>query len=1292
MRRGRVQDGRVRSLLVAAVGALLLLASQPAPARAQGCPVIPDPGAQSGVINTYFPGLGTVAAGAIQLQINANAATGAGQNIVAGDMLVVIQMQDADVQATNDVNYGDGAGGNPGFGQTVLNSAGRYEYVMARNSVAVGSGPNVTLQVAGAAAGTNGLLFSYRTAAIPGGNNPANGQRSFQVIRVRQFQNVTLAGVTATPWNGVTGGVVAVDATGTLTINGTGADADGDGFRGAPGQQLAGQGGLANTDYRRTSAATAHGIKAEGIACTPANFTGIGGTRGCPISGGGVPNGDRARGGPGNAGGGGTDGNPAANDQNSGGGGGGNGGPGGRGGNSWNSNLTVGGLGGALFPATVSRIALAGGGGAGTRNNTPSGATPQPSSGSNGGGIVLIRAGQVVAGSGTPTISANGNAGVAADNDGGGGGGAGGTVVVVTSTGSLAAIRVLAQGGNGGDSWITQAAGGNPGNRHGPGGGGGGGVYFLSTNPAATSSVAGGASGRTTTVLDPYGSAGGTGSTNILGNVTLFDIPGVVPCISVLRGTMAGLRADPAGLVEFVTDHQKGTVAFNAYGTTDEGQGGPLVRLNEAPIVSPMPDSMMPIFYRVETAPFDFPFLVIEEIERGGHRRLLGPFPVFDAPLREEYERRESLLPESDVREVGPARIALGRKPSAGSRRDVRQAAVAAQASSRAAQTWMAVKIEMGRAGIARVLVSDLVPWGFPGGPIDPRVVRLTNLGRPVPYKVESGPSGDPVALTFTAEELSTDYSGRNVYVLSWGAIAPVASVKLTRSEFPRAPGMVRVERNQYYAAYLPQDADPWIWDLVITGFPAGPWAFDLPGLVPGQSESVPVRVRVVGGTDHTHALAASINGVPVGDLVFTGPRAALLEGKLPAAALLPTGNVLTLDYTTPSGPEGPGLVYLDCLDLGVAVVNNDVVSPDSIAGYDPTLPSLDRVDYMVVTHSLFRSQADAIAALKQADGFTTAVVDVERAYDRFSGGVLEPSSVRALLAPRPLSHGPRYVLLVGDDTYDPRDFSGTGGVSFIPSLMGWDGQFGRVPSENRYADQDGDSRPDLAIGRLPVSTGAEADVMLQKIAGEVALGTGRPVIAVDNRGLDDLSFRAEAESIAPFLDQKPAWADIEAQGIAQARQTLLQSLQSGATTTSYFGHGGQSWWADEHLLGPPDLAALEGTGALTVALAWTCNAQWYQNHLEPSLGEGLVLVPEGGAAAAFGPAGMTAPVLQAALYARLYPNLGAGMTVGEAVRRAKADAVRADPASVPAIEGFNLLGDPALRLPGYTVRQDRNR
>ena len=117
--------------------------------------------------------------------------------------------------------------------------------------------------------------------------------------------------------------------------------------------------------------------KGEGIAGTPswvqsgASYLATGtdypsGTAGT--------DGSMARGAPGNAGGGGTDGDPqtasaGGNDENAGGGGGANGGAGGFGGDSWDTNLSAGGEGGAVFPATINRVAMGGGGGGGTRNN-----------------------------------------------------------------------------------------------------------------------------------------------------------------------------------------------------------------------------------------------------------------------------------------------------------------------------------------------------------------------------------------------------------------------------------------------------------------------------------------------------------------------------------------------------------------------------------------------------------------------------------------------------------------------------------------------------------------------------------------------------------------------------------------------------------------------------------------------------------------------------------------------------------------------------------------------------------
>ena len=140
----------------------------------------------------------------------------------------------------------------------------------------------------------------------------------------------------------------------------------------------AGAGGLANTDYRTSTASAANGQKGEGIAGRPVWTTGDPDTVGN-----GYPNGDFARGAPANAGGGGTDGRPSNNDENSGGGGGGNAGVGGLGGNTWSSNLPRGGFGGSTVPGTVSRVFLGGGGGAGSDNNNV-----LISSGGAGGGAV----------------------------------------------------------------------------------------------------------------------------------------------------------------------------------------------------------------------------------------------------------------------------------------------------------------------------------------------------------------------------------------------------------------------------------------------------------------------------------------------------------------------------------------------------------------------------------------------------------------------------------------------------------------------------------------------------------------------------------------------------------------------------------------------------------------------------------------------------------------------------------------------------------------------------------------
>lgn len=380
------------------------------------------------------------------------------------------------------------------------------------------------------------------------------------------------------------------------------------------------------------------------------------------------------------------------------------------------------------------------------------------------------------------------------------------------------------------------------------------------------------------------------------------------------------------------------------------------------------------------------------------------------------------------------------------------------------------------------------------------------------------------------------------------------------------------------------------------------------------------------------------------------------------------------------------GLLLLDVLDLAVqlAPAEAEVVR---LAPFDASEGLHPQTEYLILTHGDFAGSAQRVAAAKAGQGLAVQVIDVERAYDRHAAGVPEALALRALLREAlGREHALRYVLLLGDDTFDPRGLLGGADRAFVPSLDGWDGAFGRVPSENAYADLDGDGAPELAIGRLPARTAAEADLLADKVEAQEAWlepGRAQHLFAVDNQLPGDFPFGHAGQRVAALLPpgSSSAFASV-AGGVAGARAALLGALAQGRALVHYFGHAGNEQWADERLLDASLLGKLAGTQRGSMILTWACESDWYQYDLGPSLGEALMLVPQGGALAAFGPSGISEPVLQRMLSDRVYARLLQGDRLGDALRTAKAEAASATPQTRPVIEGFNLLGDPALRLP----------
>jgi uncharacterized repeat protein (TIGR01451 family) len=490
-------------------------------------------GTLSGVINTYYPGSATVAEGATSIPVGT--ATGAAATIASGTELLVIQMQNASINDSDNSAYGNGFTGQ---GFTAVNTAGNYEYVTATGAI---SGGSIPIHAAGPG---GGLIFTYTSAAW----SATAGASTYQVVVVPQYSSATLSsGLTALAWNGSTGGILVMDVAGTLTLGSATVVMDGKGFRGAAGLSLKGENGALDTDYEFAAPATyttpalnnlatttgADGSKGEGIAGTPLwvqNGTMPLNTGSGYPSGTSGQDGSMARGAPGNAGGGATDGAPSAageNNDNAGGGGGGNGGAGGFGGNSYGNDLSTGGEGGVAFPVTVNRFAMGGGGGAGSNNYYQD---SQDSSGGAGGGMIFIRADSL---SGSATLTANGiGAYTGTSSNAGGGGGAGGTIVVVTANGGETGLTLQANGGGGGGNEGCTACGTQTflQGRIGPGAGGGGGVvYTSSVSGVPAISLTGGANGLTqdtTSTPIPYGATSGAAGVSVT-NVALAQLTGL---------------------------------------------------------------------------------------------------------------------------------------------------------------------------------------------------------------------------------------------------------------------------------------------------------------------------------------------------------------------------------------------------------------------------------------------------------------------------------------------------------------------------------------------------------------------------------------------------------------------------------------------------------------------------------------------------------------------------------------------------------------------------------------------
>lgn len=406
----------------------------------------------------------------------------------------------------------------------------------------------------------------------------------------------------------------------------------------------------------------------------------------------------------------------------------------------------------------------------------------------------------------------------------------------------------------------------------------------------------------------------------------------------------------------------------------------------------------------------------------------------------------------------------------------------------------------------------------------------------------------------------------------------------------------------------------------------------------------------------------------------------------------LTTETARLYDVTDPRSPRDYGDVLLDAsggfgFSASGSALRFLAAGPEGIsrplevtARFATDLRSAHhQVDYVIIAASHLVADAQALADLREADGYRVLLADIEDVYWEFAHGEPDPLAIRTFLAfaTREWERAPRFAALIGKGNLDYRDLMGFGG-NWIPSpLAETDG--GLFPSDSMLGDVIGsDGVPEIAVGRLPVTSAEELIRIVDEIRTfEAGRETFQAVFVADDSSHAEFA----AASLALAAWSTPARTqsiDLNADALGDARDRLFSLWQGGLGWVSYVGHGGIDRLASEGLLTSEDVPALAEMQSAPVVLGWSCNLTRFDIPGYFSLGERLVI--DGGSAGVFSATGWSNHVDTDAFRSAFSEAAFASdaETIGDAMIRAH-QAARDAPVALHRV--YLLLGDPALRL-----------
>ncbi len=326
-----------------------------------------------------------------------------------------------------------------------------------------------------------------------------------------------------------------------------------------------------------------------------------------------------------------------------------------------------------------------------------------------------------------------------------------------------------------------------------------------------------------------------------------------------------------------------------------------------------------------------------------------------------------------------------------------------------------------------------------------------------------------------------------------------------------------------------------------------------------------------------------------------------------------------------------------------------------------PALSWPSGADAIFIAPPALQPALEPLLVRRRAEGLQVAVIDPQAIYDGWSGGHVDPIAIRRFLqaAAQAWQPVPTMLVLVGDGSVDPHNYSGRNDRGLIPPYMAdVDPWLGETACENCFVLLDGDDPrdddlPELAVSRLPVKDAAQ----LRAVVAKLLAYEDQPDLdwRATQLYLSDNAFSAAgaADPAGNFFAQNDALIARQPAGVriqrnyfdprgsdqpgytaqaAGARRAAIAALQAGVGVLVYSGHASQWQYAvtdpaaaDGYLLGLYDADTLQNGARLPVVLALTCLSSAFQTpaYSGTTIDERLVLAAGGGAAAVWGSAGM---------------------------------------------------------------------